>query len=73
MNGAFLYQQYQPDPDPERDFPTLTHVIMLKDTWSGIIEQMHELGLTAVVRLFKINYNLRYIWYQIFSGLKKSP
>ena len=32
---------------------------MLKDTWSGIIEQMHELGLTAVVRLFKINYNLR--------------
>ena len=34
---------------------------MLKDTWSGIIEQMHELGLTAVVRLFKINYNLRCI------------
>lgn len=32
---------------------------MLKDTWSGIIEQMHELGLTAIVRLFKINYNLR--------------
>ena len=46
---------------------------MLKDTWSGIIEQMHELGLTAVVRLFKINYNLRCILYQIFSGLKKSP
>ena len=33
---------------------------MLKDTWSGIIEQMHELGLTAIVRLFKINYNLRF-------------
>ncbi len=52
--------RYKPDPDPERDFPTLTHIIMLRDTWAGIVEQMHELGLTAVVRLFKINYNLRF-------------
>jgi hypothetical protein len=52
-------RHHHSDPDPERDFPTLTHVIMLKDTWAGVVEQMHELGLTAVVRLFKINYNLR--------------
>ena len=45
---------------------------MLKDTWSGIIEQMHELGLTAVVRLFKINYNLRCILYPIFRGIEKT-
>lgn len=32
---------------------------MLKDTWAGIVGQMHELGLSAVVKLFKINYNLK--------------
>ncbi len=40
-------------------FPTLTHVVILKDTWTGLVQHMHELGLAAVVKLFKINYNLR--------------
>ncbi len=40
-------------------FPTLTHVVILKDTWTGLVRHMHELGLAAVVKLFKINYNLR--------------
>ena len=34
---------------------------MLKDTWTGIVEHMHELGLTAVVKLFKINYNFKQV------------
>lgn len=41
------------------NFPNLTHIIILKDTWASIANQMHELGLTSVVKLFKINYNLR--------------
>jgi len=40
-------------------FPTLTHVVILKDTWTGLVNHMHELGMAAVVRLFKINYSLR--------------
>lgn len=42
------------------NFPNLTHIIILKDTWASIANQMHELGLTSVVKLFKINYNLRF-------------
>lgn len=43
-----------------RSFPNLTNVIILKDTWVAITQQMHDLGLTAVIKLFKINYNLRH-------------
>ena len=42
-------------------FPTIAHVVILRDTWAGLVEQMHDLGLAAVVRLFKINYNLRFV------------
>ena len=44
-----------------RSFPNLTNVIILKDTWVAITQQMHDLGLTAVIKLFKINYNLRHV------------
>ncbi len=44
---------------PGSSFPTLTQVVILKDTWTGLVQHMHELGLAAVVKLFKINYNLR--------------
>ncbi len=52
----------------DASFPTLTHVVILKDTWTGLVQHMHELGLAAVVKLFKINYNLRllFMWNAIF-------
>jgi hypothetical protein len=34
-------------------------VLLLRDTWNCLLQQMHQLGLVAVVKLFKINYNLR--------------
>jgi hypothetical protein len=40
-------------------FPTLTHTLILKDTWSLIVEQMHELGLTTFIKLFRLSANLR--------------
>ncbi len=42
-------------------FPTLTHTLILKDTWAVIVEQMHELGLSTFIKLFRLSANLRYI------------
>ena len=41
-------------------FPTLTHTLILKDTWVLIVEQMHELGLDTFLKLFRLSANLRY-------------
>ena len=40
-------------------FPTLTHTLILKDTWVLIVEQMHELGLDTFLKLFRLSANLR--------------
>ena len=40
-------------------FPSLTHTLILKDTWAVIVEQMHELGLPTFVKLFRLSANLR--------------
>ena len=40
-------------------FPTLTHTLILKDTWGLIIEQMHEMGLPTFIKLFRLSANLR--------------
>lgn len=40
-------------------FPTLTHTLILKDTWAVIVDQMHELGLSTFVKLFRLSANLR--------------
>ena len=40
-------------------FPTLTHTLILKDTWGHIIEQMHEMGLPTFIKLFRLSANLR--------------
>lgn len=41
-------------------FPSLTHTLILKDTWAVIVDQMHELGLATFVKLFRLSANLRY-------------
>jgi len=43
-------------------FPSLTHTLILKDTWAVIVEQMHELGLPTFVKLFRLSANLRYYY-----------
>jgi len=43
-------------------FPTLTHTLILKDTWGHIIEQMHEMGLPTFIKLFRLSANLRYYY-----------
>jgi len=43
-------------------FPTLTHTLILKDTWVLIVEQMHELGLDTFLKLFRLSANLRYYY-----------
>lgn len=43
-------------------FPTLTHTLILKDTWAVIVDQMHELGLSTFVKLFRLSANLRYYY-----------
>ncbi len=40
-------------------FPSLTHTLILKDTWAVIVDQMHELGLSTFVKLFRLSANLR--------------
>ena len=47
------------NPLPTGIFPTLTHTLILKDTWAVIVEQMHELGLSTFVKLFRLSANLR--------------
>jgi hypothetical protein len=47
-------------PSPGGIFPTLTHTLILKDTWAVIVEQMHELGLSTFIKLFRLSANLRY-------------
>jgi len=53
-------------PEVERSlqgfFPTLTHTLILKDTWGIIIEQMHEMGLPTFIKLFRLSANLRYYY-----------
>ena len=49
-----------PSANPSGIFPTLTHTLILKDTWAVIVEQMQELGLSTFVKLFRLSANLRY-------------
>ena len=49
------------NPLPTGIFPTLTHTLILKDTWAVIVEQMHELGLSTFVKLFRLSANLRWV------------
>merc|ERR1712223_359007 len=43
-------------------FPSLTHTLILKDTWAVIVEQMQELGLPTFVKLYRLSANLRYYY-----------
>ena len=40
-------------------FPSLTHTLILKDTWAVIVQQMHTLGLATFTKLFRLSANLR--------------
>lgn len=51
-----------PNAAPPGIFPTLTHTLILKDTWAVIVEQMHELGLSTFIKLFRLSANLRYYY-----------
>ena len=48
-----------PSSNPSGIFPSLTHTLILKDTWAVIVEQMQELGLPTFVKLFRLSANLR--------------
>ena len=54
-------------------FPTLTHTLILKDTWSLIVEQMHELGLNTFIKLFRLSANLRLVLVAIYIRLTSMP
>lgn len=43
-------------------FPSLTHTLILKDTWAVIVQQMHTLGLATFTKLFRLSANLRYYY-----------
>ena len=66
--NVFLFQRGYPGAADECNrsniygptfFPTLTHTLILKDTWVLIVEQMHELGLDTFLKLFRLSANLR--------------
>lgn len=50
-HGLFLFAE----------FPTLTQTLILKDTWTVIVQQMHTLGLSAFTKLFRLNANFKYV------------